>query len=212
MAPFDLKMYLHTANGDRTITNYKKNQRVYAQGDPCDAVYFILDGQVKITVISDQGKEAVVALQGEGDFFGEGSLTGQPKRLASVTAHVDSRIMRLPDATIRHLLNDEPAFSELFMTYLLTRNSRVEADLIDQLFNNSEKRLARLLLLMANFGKDDGPQPITTKVSQETMAEMIGSTRSRVNGFLNKFRDLGFIEYNGDMKVHSGLLNVVLHD
>lgn len=212
MAPFDLKKYLHTANGDRTITTYKKGKKIYAQGDSCDAVYFVVEGQIKVTVISELGKEAVVALQGEGDFFGEGCLTGHPKRLASVAAHVDSRIMRLPVGTIRRLLHEEPAFSEVFTTYLLTRNARIEADLVDQLFNNSEKRLARLLLLMANFGKEGAPQPIITHVSQETMAEMIGTSRSRVNGFLNKFRDLGFIEYNGTMKVHSGLLNVVLHD
>jgi len=212
MAPFDLKKYLATANGDRTITTFKRGQKIYAQGDTCDAVYFVVDGQVKVTVISEQGKEAVVALQGDGDFFGEGCLTGQPKRLASVAAHVESKIMRFPVATIRKLLHEEQAFSEAFTKYLLTRNARVEADLVDQLFNNSEKRLARLLLLMANFNRESGPQPITTKVSQETLAEMIGTSRSRVNGFLNKFRDLGFIEYNGEMKIHSGLLNIVLHD
>lgn len=208
----DLKDYLSRANGDRAITTYKKNQLVYAQGDAGDSVYYMLSGQVRVTVVSDQGKEAVVALHNEGDFFGEGCLTGQLKRLSSVAAHVESRIMRFPMSTIRHLLGEEQVFAELFMAYLLTRNTRVEADLVDQLFNNSEKRLARLLLLMANYNQEGGSTRIVAKVSQETLAEMIGTSRSRVNGFLNKFRDLGFIEYNGEMKVNSGLLNVVLHD
>lgn len=212
MATFELKDYLARANGDRTITTYKKNQPVYAQGDTSDSVYYLLDGQVRVTVLSEEGKEAVVALHKEGDFFGEGCLTGQPRRLSSVTAHVETRIMRLPISTIRQLLDEEQTFAEYFMTYLLTRNARVEADLVDQLFNNSEKRLARLLLLMANYNQEGGSTRIVAKLSQETLAEMIGTSRSRVNGFLNKFRDLGFIEYNGDMKVNSGLLNVVLHD
>ncbi len=212
MAEFDLHKYLSESNGDRTIINYKKGQKVYGQGDLCDAVYYILEGQIKVTALSEQGKEAVVAMQGEGDFFGEGCLSGHPKRLASVFAHVESKILRLPMATIRKLLDEEQAFSELFMKHLLTRNARVEADLVDQLFNNTEKRLARLLLLMANYNQDSGTKRAIPRVSQETLAEMIGTTRPRVNGFLNKFRDLGFIEYNGEMKVHNGLLNVVLHD
>lgn len=212
MTTFDLKTYLSKANGDRTLSSYKKNQVVYDQGDLCDAVYFIMDGQVKVSVMSQQGKEATIALQGEGEFFGEGCLSGHKKRLATVAAHVESRIMRFPVKTIRNLLAEEQAFSEFFMKYLLTRSARVEADLVDQLFNNSEKRLARLLLLMANYNREDHQHRIIAKISQETLAEMIGTTRSRVNGFMNKFRDLGFIEYNGDMKINSGLLNVVLRD
>lgn len=212
MAGFDLQKYLHKANGDRTITTYAKGQKIYAQGDACDAVYYILDGQVKITVLSEQGKEAVVAIQSDGAFFGENCLTGVPKRLESVLAHVESKILHLPVATIRNLLEDEQSFSDLFMKHLLTRNARVEADLIDQLFNNSEKRLARLLLLMANFNQDSVSKRPIPNVTQETLAEMIGTSRSKVNGFLNKFRDLGFIEYNGEMKVHSASLNIVLRD
>ena len=169
-------------------------------------------GKVKVTVVSDQGKEAVVAIHGKGDFFGEACLTGQPRRLATVTAMTDSVIMKLDKAMIARVLHEEPKFSDMFMSYLLTRTVRVEADLVDQLFNSSEKRLARLLLLMANFGKEGRPEKVITKMSQETLAEMVGTTRSRINIFMNKFRKLGFVEYNGSMKVHSSLLNVVLHD
>jgi CRP/FNR family transcriptional regulator, cyclic AMP receptor protein len=191
---------------------YHQNQSVFAQGDPADAVFFVEEGKVKVTVVSGQGKEAVIAMHGHGDFFGEGCLTGQPRRLATVAAMTESVIMRIEKAAIVRVLHEEPKFSEMFMSYLLTRNARVEADLVDQLFNSSEKRLARLLLLMANFGKDGKPETVIAKISQETLAEMVGTTRSRVNLFLNKFRKHGFIEYNGDMKVHSSLLNVVLHD
>jgi CRP-like cAMP-binding protein len=163
-------------------------------------------------VISEQGKEAVVALHKKGDFFGEGCLTGQPLRLATATAMNDLEVMRFDIATIQRVLHEEPAFSEMFISHLLERNARVEADLVDQLFNSSEKRLARLLLLMANFGKEGKPEQVIAKISQETLAEMIGTTRSRVSVFMNKFRKLGFIEYNGDLKVHSSLLNVILHD
>jgi CRP/FNR family cyclic AMP-dependent transcriptional regulator len=210
--PFDPKVFLATVNGGRTISKYRRNQIVFAQGDPAEAVFYVEDGKVKITVISDQGKEAVVAIHGKGDFFGEGCLTGQPRRLATVTALTDSVVMRLDKASVVRVLHDEPKFSEMFMSYLLTRNARIESDLVDQLFNSSEKRLARLLLLMANFGKEGTPEPVIAKISQETLAEMVGTTRSRINVFMNKFRKLGFVEYNGHMTVHSSLLNVVLHD
>src|ERR1700740_79591 len=165
-----------------------------------------------MTVLSEQGKEAIVAILGMGDFCGEGCLAGQPRRMATAAAMEDSKIMRLEKAAMIRLLHDEPEFSERFMSHLLARNTRVEADLVDQLFNSSEKRLARLLLLMANFGKEGKPEPVIAKISQETLAEMIGTTRSRVSVFMNKFRKLGFIEYNGDLKVHNSLLNVILHD
>jgi CRP/FNR family cyclic AMP-dependent transcriptional regulator len=210
--PFKVEMFLATVNGGRTVSNYQKNQKVFSQGDPADAVFYIQEGKVKVTVVSDKGKEAVVAIQGQRDFFGEGCLSGQPRRLATVAAMTESVIMRLDKASIVRVLHDEPTFSEMFMSYLLARNARVEEDLVDQLFNSSEKRLARLLLLMANFGKEGRPEPVIAKISQETLAEMIGTTRSRVSLFMNKFRKLGFIEYNGHMEVHNSLLNVVLHD
>ena len=209
---FDPEAFLSTVNGGRTTSKYRNNQIVFAQGDAADAVFYVKEGRVKVTVVSEHGKEAVVAINKEGDFFGEGCLTGQPRRLATVATMTDSVIVRLDKAAIVRVLHDEPKFSEMFMTYLLTRNARIEADLVDQLFNSSEKRLARLLLLMANFGKDGAPVPVIAKISQETLAEMVGTTRSRVNVFMNKFRKLGFIEYNGKMEVHSSLLNVVLHD
>jgi CRP-like cAMP-binding protein len=210
--PFDPKAFLATVNGGRSISNYRENQEVFSQGDPADAVFYIQEGSVKVCVISEQGKEAVVAIQGKGDFFGEGCLTGQPLRLATVVALTKSVIMRLDKASIVRVLHDEPTFSAMFMSFLLTRNARVEEDLVDQLFNSSEKRLARLLLLMANFGKEGRPEAIIPKISQETLAEMIGTTRSRVNFFMNKFRKLGFIEYNGHLEVHTSLLNMVLRE
>ena len=186
--------------------------RVFSQGDDADAVFYLQNGKAKVTVLSPQGKEAVVAIHAEGDFFGEGCLTGQPKRLGSVAAMTDAVIMRLEKASIVRLLVDEPTFSERFMAYLLARNARVEEDLVDQLFNSSEKRLARILLLMANYGKDGKHEPVIARISQETLAEMVGTTRPRINAFMNKFRQLGFVEYNGDMKVHSSLLNILLKD
>ena len=210
--PFDPKIFLATVNGGRTIVKYRRNQVVFAQGDAADAVFYIEEGRIKVTVVSDQGKEAVVAIHGKGDFFGEACLTGQPRRLATATAMTDGVIMRLDKASIVRVLHDEPKFSDMFMSYLLTRTVRVEADLVDQLFNSSEKRLARVLLLMANFAKEGRPETVITKMSQETLAEMVGTTRSRVNVFMNKFRKLGFVEYNGEMTVHSSLLNIVLHD
>jgi CRP/FNR family transcriptional regulator, cyclic AMP receptor protein len=209
---FNADTFLATVNGGRTVTKYHKNQTIFSQGDPADSVFHIREGKVKVCVVSVRGKEAVVALHSDGDFFGEGCLTGQPLRLATVTAMTECHIMRIDKPSIVRVLHDEPKFSEMFMAYLLTRNARVEEDLVDQLFNSSEKRLARALLLMANFGREAKPDLVITKVSQETLAEIIGTTRSRVSLFMNKFRQLGFVEYNGDMKVHSSLLNVVLHD
>ena len=210
--PFDPKVFLSKVNGGRAISDYRKDQIVFRQGDTGDSVFYIRSGKVKKTVVSEQGKEAVVALLGTGDFFGEGCLTGQPLRLSTVSAITECVIVRIAKADITRVIHEEPAFAELFMSHLLARNSRVEADLIDQLFNSSEKRLARILLLLANFGKEGRPEPITAKISQETLAEMIGTTRSRVSFFMNKFRELGLIDYNGSIEVHSSLLNVVLHD
>jgi CRP/FNR family transcriptional regulator, cyclic AMP receptor protein len=184
-----------------------------SEGSNClHAGFYIQSGKVRKAVISEQGKEAVVALLGTGDFFGEGCLTGQPLRLATVSAMTECVIVRIAKADITRVIHEEPAFAELFIAHLLSRNSRVEADLVDQLFNSSEKRLARILLLLANFGKEGRPEPVIAKISQETLAEMIGTTRSRVSHFMNKFRELGLIDYNGHIEVHSSLLNVVLHD
>ena len=207
---FDVDAFLASVDGGRSIKEFRKGQKVFSQGDDADAVFYLQKGKAKVTVLSPQGKEAVVAIHAEGDFFGEGCLTGQPKRLGSVAAMTDAVIMRLDKASIVRLLVDEPTFSERFMAYLLARNARVEEDLVDQLFNSSEMRLARILLLMANSGKDGKHEPVIPKVSQETLAEMVGTTRPRINAFMNKFRDLGFIEYNGDLKVHSSLLNILL--
>ena len=209
---FDPKAFLAKVNGGRAIADYRKDQIVYRQGDPADSVFYIRSGKVKSTVVSEQGKEAVVALLGTGDFFGEGCLTGQPLRLATVSAMTECVIVRTTKADIIRVIYEEPAFAELFISHLLARNSRVEEDLVDQLFNSSEKRLARILLLLANFGKEGRPEPIIAKISQETLAEMIGTTRSRVSFFMNKFRELGLIDYNGSIEIHSSLLNVVLHD
>ena len=194
------------------IFKYQKDQTLFSQSSPADAVFYIQKGKVKITVVSEQGKEAVVAILGPDEFCGEGCLTGQPRRLATATAMTECEIMRLEKATMIRVLHDEPAFSEMFVSHLLARTIRVEADLVDQLFNSSEKRLARALLLLANFGKDGRPEPVIAKVSQETLAEMIGTTRSRVSFFMNKFRKLGLIDYNGRIEIHSSLLNVVLHE
>jgi CRP/FNR family transcriptional regulator, cyclic AMP receptor protein len=210
--PFDPKAFLSKVNGGRAISNYRKDQIVYTQGGPADSVFYIQSGKVKTIVVSEQGKEAVVSLLGTGDFFGEGCLTGQPLRLATVSAMTESVIVRITKADITRVIHKEPAFAELFIAHLLARNLRVEEDLVDQLFNSSEKRLARILLLLANFGKEGRPEPIIAKISQETLAEMIGTTRARVSFFMNKFRQLGLIDYNGHIEVHSSLLNVVLHD
>jgi CRP/FNR family cyclic AMP-dependent transcriptional regulator len=210
--PFDPKVFLATVNGGRSISKYRMNQKVFSQGHSADAVFYIQKGKVKVTVVSEQGKEAVVAVLGPDEFCGEGCLTGQPLRLATATAMTECEIMRLEKAVMIRVLHEEPAFSEMFVSHLLARTVRVEADLVDQLFNSSEKRLARALLLLANFGKDGRPEPIIAKVSQETLAEMIGTTRSRVSYFMNKFRKLGLIDYNGRIEIHSSLLNVVLHE
>src|SRR5512132_4666441 len=210
--PFDPKVFLATVNGGRSLAKYRMNQKVFTQGRCADAVFDIQNGKVKITVTSEQGKEAVVAVLGQDEFCGEGCLTGQPVRLATATAITECEIMRLEKAVMVRVLHEEPAFYEMFVSHLLARTVRVEADLVDQLFNSSEKRLARALLLLANFGKDGRPEPIIAKVSQETLAEMIGTTRSRVSYFMNKFRKLGLIDYNGQIEIHSSLLNVVLHE
>jgi CRP-like cAMP-binding protein len=210
--PFDPKVFLAKINGGRSVADYRKGQIVYTQGEPADSVFYIQSGKVRKTVVSEQGKEAVVALLGTGDFFGEGCLTGEPLRLATVSAMTECVIVRIAKADITRVIHKEPAFAELFIAHLLSRNSRVEEDLVDQLFNSSEKRLARVLLLLANFGKEGRPEPIIAKISQETLAEMIGTTRSRVSHFMNKFRELGLIDYNGHIEVHSALLNVVLHE
>jgi CRP-like cAMP-binding protein len=212
LQPFNVKTFLSTVNGGRTVKSYRKNEKIFSQGDPADAVFYIQEGQVKVCVISEAGKEAVVALHGNEDFFGEGCLSGQPLRLATVAAMTECVIMRLDKVAILRVLRDQPKFSEAFMAFLLARKARVEEDLVDQLFNSSEKRLARALLLMANFGKEGRPEPVIAKISQETLAEIIGTTRSRVSTFMNKFRELGFINYNGVLEVHNSLLNVVLHD
>ncbi|MDP2332708.1 MAG: Crp/Fnr family transcriptional regulator [Reyranella sp.] len=185
---------------------------MYRQAGAADDVFYVQKGKVKIVVTSKQGKEAVVGILGPGEFFGEGCLLGQPLRLATAKVMTDSEIMRVGKAEMIRVLHDEPTFGELFIAHLLTRNSRFEEDLVDQLFNSSEKRLARTLLLLANFGKEGGPLPITTRISQETLAEIIGTTRPRVSHFMNKFRKLGFIDYNGHLRVHSSLLGVMLHD
>jgi CRP/FNR family cyclic AMP-dependent transcriptional regulator len=210
--PFDPKVFLSKVNGGRAISDYRKDQIVYAQGEPAESVFYIQSGKVKKIVVSEQGKEAVVALLATGDFFGEGCLTGQALRLATVSTMTECVIVRITKADITRVIHEEPAFAELFIAHLLARNLRVEEDLVDQLFNSSEKRLARVLLLLANFGKESRPEPVIPKISQETLAEMIGTTRSRVSFFMNKFRQLGLIDYNGRIEVHSSLLNVVLHE
>jgi len=210
--PFDPKVFLAKVDGGRTISKYRKNQKIFSQGDAADSVFYIQKGKVKITVVSEQGKEAVVAILGSDEFCGEGCLSGQPKRMATATALMECEIMRIEKGAIIRVLHDEPSFSQMFLAHLLARTIRVEEDLVDQLFNSSEKRLARALLLLANFGKEGRPEPILTKVSQEMLAEMIGTTRARVSFFMNKFRKLGFISYNGTMEIHSSLLSVVLHD
>jgi len=209
---FDPAMFLATAAVGRDISKYSKKKIIFAQGDDADAVFYIKKGKVKVAVISEQGKEAVVALLGADEFVGEGCLIGQPKRLATASAMTECEMMRVEKTEIQRVIHEEPAFSGMFVSHILARNARVEEDLVDQLFNSTEKRLARLLLLMANFGKEGRPEPILAKISQETLAEMIGTTRSRVSHFMNKFRELGFINYNGHLEVHSSLLGVLLAD
>jgi CRP-like cAMP-binding protein len=210
---FNSTSFLAKVGEGRSIRKYRKGQVVFSQGDPGDAVFYVQKGKVKVIVVSEQGKEAVVAILGTDEFFGEGCLAGQTLRISRVTTMMDSVIMRLEKSAIVRVIHEEPIFSEMFIAHLLGRSIRVEADLVDQLFNSSEKRLARMLLLLANFGKEGRQEPIIAKVSQETLAEMIGTTRSRVSFFMNKFRKLGFIDYNGTgLEVHTSLLNSVLHD
>jgi CRP-like cAMP-binding protein len=209
---FDPQLFLAKVGKGSTISEYRQSQQIFSQGDAADAIFYIHEGKVKLTVVSNAGKEAVIAILGPGDFLGEGCLTAQPLRMASAHAMSHASISRLEKLATIRLLHDEAAFSELFLTHLLSRNLRIEEDLVDQLFNSSEKRLARVLLLLANFGKQGKPEPVIAKISQETLAEMIGTTRSRVSFFMNKFRKMGFIEYNGELHIHSSLLNIVLHD
>jgi CRP/FNR family transcriptional regulator, cyclic AMP receptor protein len=209
---FDPEAFLAKADGGVTISKYGKGQVVFNQGDPADCVFYIREGRVKIAVVSAQGKEAVVAFLKAGDFIGEGCLTGRPRRVSTARALEDTVITRLDKATMVRMIRAEPNFSERFTAHLLARSIRVEEDLVDQLFNSSEKRLARALLLLANFGKDGKQEPVIAKVSQETLADMIGTTRSRVSHFMNKFRQLGYIDYNGGLEVHSSLLDAVLHE
>ena len=209
---FDPRAFLAKVGEGKTIVEYLKDQVVFAQGDVADTIYYIQKGRLKVVVISEQGKEAVVGILEPGQFFGEGCMNGHALRIATTTAMEACLVTVITKTAMLVALHSEPKFSEMFMAYLLTRNSRIEEDLIDQLFNSSEKRLARLLLLLANFGKEGSPQPISPNISQETLAEMIGTTRSRVSFFMNKFRKLGFISYNGKIEVHSSLLNAVLYD
>lgn len=212
MTLFDPKVFLANVGKEKTIADYRKDHMVFTQGDPADTVFYILKGKVKLSVVSRNGKEAVIALLEAGDFFGEGCMVGQPLRMASASAMSECSIVQLAKAEMIRVLHDEPAFSEMFVHHLLSRNIRIEEDLVDQLFNSSEKRLARVLLMLANFGKEGKPQLVIPKLSQETLAEIVGTTRQRVNFFMNRFRKLGFIRYNGGLEVHSSLLNVVLHD
>jgi len=204
--------FLSEVGKGRTLAAFDKGAIVFAQGEAANSIFYIQKGKVKLTVVSEQGKEAVIAMLGAADFFGEGCLTVQPLRMSTATAMADCSIMKLEKAVVIQVLHKEPAFAELLLSYMLTRTMRIEEDLVDQLFNSSEKRLARALLMMANFGKDGQPETVIPKISQETLAEMIGTTRSRVSFFMNKFRKMGFIKYNGTLEVHSSLLNVVLHD
>jgi CRP/FNR family transcriptional regulator, cyclic AMP receptor protein len=209
---FDARAFLESAGAARHAVSYPKGKIVFSQGQPSNAVMYIQKGSIKISVVSRTGKEAVVAMLGAGDFFGEGALTGQSIRIGTATATTLTTVLVIEKAAMLQLLRDEPTFSERFISYMLARNIRIEADLVDHLFNSSEKRLARALLLLARYGDQAGPERRIPKISQETLAEMIGTTRSRVNFFMNKFRDLGFIEYNGDIKINTSLLGIVLHD
>ena len=209
---FNPKSFLAKVGKGKTHIDYLKNRKVFRQGDPAQAIFYLRKGKVKLTVVSQRGKEAVIAILGANDFFGEGCLAGQPLRMSTVTTLSECSIVRIDKKDTIQALHDEPAFSEMFLHYLLSRNVRIEEDLVDHLFNSSEKRLARVLLLLANFGKEGKPETVIPTVSQETLAEIIGATRSRVSHFMNKFRKLGFITYNGRLEVHSSLLNVVLHD
>jgi len=214
LSRFDPKTFLSTMDGGRKIATFPKKQPIFVQGDSSDAVFYIQKGKVNLTVVSKTGKEATIGILNEGDFFGEGCLTGQPLRLCSATAMTDCSVMKIDKKSMVEVLHREHEFSDMFVAYLLTRTIRYEEDLVDQLFNSSEKRLARILLLLAHFGKEGVPETVIPKMSQEMLAEMIGTTRSRVSFFMNRFRKLGFIDYDGGsgFQVHSSLLNIVLHD
>jgi CRP-like cAMP-binding protein len=210
--PFNPKTFLAKVGNGKTTERAPNGHRIFSQGDAADAVFYIKTGGIKLTVVSQEGKEAVVAILSHGDFFGEGSLTGQLVCMATATAIDASMIVRIDKAAMIQVLHDEPSFSNLFMAYLLARNVRIQEDLVDHLFNSAEKRLAQILLLLARYGKEGKPEGLIPKISQETLANMIGTTRSRISAFLNKFRNMGFISYNGTIEVHSSLLNIVLHD
>jgi CRP/FNR family cyclic AMP-dependent transcriptional regulator len=209
---FNAKTFLARAGSGRVIKRHAKSEVIFSQADPADAVFYIHKGKVKLTVVSNRGKQAVIAILGAGDFFGEGCLAGQLVRMSSADALGECSLVRLEKAAAMAVIHNEPAFSALFLQYVLSRNIRIEEDLVDQLFNSSEKRLARVLLLLANFGKEDKPEPVIPKMSQETLAEIIGTTRSRVSFFMNRFRKMGFIDYKDGLEVHSSLLNVLLRD
>ncbi len=212
MPTFDLQIFLDTAGLARKIEKFEKSEKVYSQGEPAKGVKYIQKGRVKLSVVNGGGKEAVVAILKKGDFFGEGCLAGQPLCMGTATATESTSLLFIEKDEMMRVLRTEHSLSDLFITHMLTRNIRIEEDLIDQLFNSSEKRLARALLLLARYGKEDQPHGVISKVSQELLAEMIGTTRSRVNVFMNKFRELGFIKYNGGIQINASLLNVVLHD
>lgn len=209
---FDVDKFLANIGDGRTIVRVRKKERVYAQGDACDAIFYIKKGKVKLTVVSENGKEATIAILNPTDFFGEGCLTAQQLRMGAATAMSDCELMRIGKTAMTSALHSQHALSDLFVAHLLGRNIRYEEDLVDQLFNSSEKRLARILLLLAHFGKDGKPEKVIPRMSQETLAEMVGTTRSRVSFFMNRFRKLGFIKYNGELEIHSSLLSVVLND
>jgi CRP-like cAMP-binding protein len=211
-APFNFQAYLSSAGKSRSIVNFKKRQVIYSQDDPCHDVLFIQSGNAKLTIVNPQGKEAVLAIVGPHDFLGEGCIIGNPVRVATATAIAPVSATLIEKKEMMRVLHDEPEFAGKFITYMLQRNIKIEADLVDQLFHSSEKRLARALLILAHYGKEGEPETMVAKISQETLAELVGTTRSRVNFFMNKFRKLGFIHYNGGLQVHSSLLNVVLHD
>jgi CRP/FNR family cyclic AMP-dependent transcriptional regulator len=210
---FDPKMFLATIGEGRRVVSFPKKQTIFTQGDTADAVFYIQEGKVRLTVVSKIGKEATLGILGEREFFGEGGLAGQPLRMGSATAMTDCELLQIDKKAMTLALHREHTFSDLFVAYLLARNIRYEEDLVDQLFNSSEKRLARILLLLAHFGKEGVPETVIPKISQETLAEMIGTTRSRVSFFMNRFRTLGFVDYGeSGLQVHSSLLNIVLHD
>jgi CRP/FNR family cyclic AMP-dependent transcriptional regulator len=211
-APFDAEAFLNSAGVARTLKDFQKNEALFSQGEPCKNILYIQKGDVKISVVSKTGREAIVGMLGAGDFIGEGGLAGQSRRMATATALMPVSAMLIDNKEMFRMLHTESSFSDRFITYMLHRNVRIEEDLVDQLFNSSEKRLARTLLLLARYGKQDKPRRVLTKISQETLAEMVGTTRSRVNFFMNKFKKLGFIKYSGGLQINASLLSVVLHD